>query len=233
MEISYVILVTMSFKYVLQQYINNPKKFPDSVVLEEEDFLVIRDAYPKSVRHLLVIPRSSEITHIHPLDVFDKNQDLYNRVSQIIKKAENILVDELLDIGLLKFESDDAIARELFINTFVRAGIHSVPSLANLHIHVISKDFFSPRLKNKKHYNSFTTSFFVDFDELDPSKRSSASEKTQKNPIQIIKDSPLRCTYCGKSFENKFKHLKLHLEKEFINKFKPSASQIQSFKRLL
>lgn len=222
----------MSFKDVLQKYIDSPEKFPDSVVLEEEDIVVIRDAYPKSIRHLLVIPRSSDVTHIHPLDAFDNHQDLYNRVLQIVKKAENILVDELLDIGLLEFESDDIIARELFINSFVRAGIHSVPSLANLHIHVITQDFFSPRLKNKKHYNSFTTSFFVDFDELDPSKRSPAFKNTQKNPIQIIKNSLLRCTYCDKSFENKFKHLKLHLEKEFINKFKPSASQISYFKRL-
>ena len=30
------------------------------------------------------------------------------------------------------------------------------------HLHVISQDFDSPSLKNKKHWNSFTTPYFVD-----------------------------------------------------------------------
>ena len=33
---------------------------------------------------------------------------------------------------------------------------------SHLHMHVISQDFNSPCLKTKKHWNSFTTSYFVD-----------------------------------------------------------------------
>ena len=33
---------------------------------------------------------------------------------------------------------------------------------SHLHMHVISQDFDSPCLKTKKHWNSFTTSYFVD-----------------------------------------------------------------------
>lgn len=37
-----------------------------------------------------------------------------------------------------------------------------VPSMQQLHLHVISQDFDSIHLKNKKHWNSFTTPFFLD-----------------------------------------------------------------------
>uniref|UniRef100_A0A915IJX4 Aprataxin n=1 Tax=Romanomermis culicivorax TaxID=13658 RepID=A0A915IJX4_ROMCU len=41
-----------------------------------------------------------------------------------------------------------------------RYGFHARPSLSRLHLHVISQDFDSPCLKNKKHWNSFNTEFF-------------------------------------------------------------------------
>lgn len=34
-------------------------------------------------------------------------------------------------------------------------------------MHVISQDFISPSLKNKKHWNSFTTEFFIDVEEIE------------------------------------------------------------------
>lgn len=34
--------------------------------------------------------------------------------------------------------------------------------MRQLHMHVISQDFESPSLKNKKHWNSFTSGFFRD-----------------------------------------------------------------------
>lgn len=43
-------------------------------------------------------------------------------------------------------------------------GFHSIPSMRHLHLHVISKDYDSPCLKHKKHWNSFTTRFFLDVD---------------------------------------------------------------------
>jgi aprataxin len=47
-----------------------------------------------------------------------------------------------------------------------RIGFHAIPSMRQLHMHVISQDFDSDHLKNKKHWNSFTTNFFVDADFL-------------------------------------------------------------------
>lgn len=33
---------------------------------------------------------------------------------------------------------------------------------SHVHLHVISQDFDSPSLKNKKHWNSFTTDYFME-----------------------------------------------------------------------
>lgn len=42
-----------------------------------------------------------------------------------------------------------------------KIGYHAEPSMQQVHLHVISTDFHSPALKNKKHWNSFTTEFFI------------------------------------------------------------------------
>jgi hypothetical protein len=42
-----------------------------------------------------------------------------------------------------------------------RMGFHAQPSMLLLHLHVLSEDLNSPALKHKKHWNSFTTRFFV------------------------------------------------------------------------
>lgn len=63
-----------------------------------------------------------------------------------------------------------------------RIGFHAIPSMSLLHLHLIrfsphscvrnkliiaSDDFISDSLKNKKHWNSFNTDFFVrDFSDV-------------------------------------------------------------------
>ncbi|KOS18544.1 Aprataxin-like protein [Escovopsis weberi] len=93
----------------------------------------------------------------------------------------------------------------------VRAGVHAVPSMGNLHIHVLSRDMHSPAMKHRKHYNSFNTPFFVDLDdfplhELDP-RRDPGREGFLRRD--------LRCWRCGQNFGNRFRELKAHLETEF------------------
>ena len=46
-------------------------------------------------------------------------------------------------------------------------GFHALPSLAPLHLHVLSPDLDSPWLKTKRHFNSFTqASFFLRLDDV-------------------------------------------------------------------
>jgi aprataxin len=66
-------------------------------------------------------------------------------------------------------------------------------------------------MKHRKHYNSFNTPFLVDVAnfplENNNLRRGSREESFMKRD--------LICWRCGKNFENRFKELKDHLDKEF------------------
>lgn len=48
----------------------------------------------------------------------------------------------------------------------VLVGVHTHPSMNHLHVHVLSRDRHSERMKHRKHYNSFATPFFVPVEEF-------------------------------------------------------------------
>lgn len=52
----------------------------------------------------------------------------------------------------------------LVLHTYIasRYGYHAIPSMSQLHLHMISQDFDSPCLKTKRHWNSFNTKYFLD-----------------------------------------------------------------------
>ena len=238
----------MSFRNVFQNYINNPDTCLDLLLYKDENVLIIKDAFPKALRHYLVIPRSADKTHVHPLLVFQNDPQFYNMIEKYVKKTKRLIIDDLFAAGLLKFDKADTLATQEFLNCFIKAGVHSIPSLNTLHLHVITQDFQSSRLKHKQHYNSFTTQFFVEFSRLEPPQigmgddlgygyDSSSSHTTtddepdltqlvstphEMDPVKLqnaISKSPLKCTYCGATFANRFAHLKKHLQEEFVKKF--------------
>ncbi|CAA6669309.1 unnamed protein product [Spirodela intermedia] len=91
-----------------------------------------------------------------------------------------------------KFLSDDPSL------TF-RLGYHSAPSMRQLHLHVISQDFDSDHLKNKKHWNSFNTAFFLDSgDVLEAVERNGAAELASERLLS----AELRCHRCRSAHPN-------------------------------
>ena len=60
---------------------------------------------------------------------------------------ENLSLDAIKTTGMSK--EDFAI------------GYHLQPSMNRLHLHTVSKDFISPCLKTKAHWNSFNTAFLL------------------------------------------------------------------------
>lgn len=219
---------------MFQTYIDQPLKAQDITLFQDQHVLIIKDKFPKALRHYLIIPTASEYTKVHPLQVFQKFPKLHQLVSDYVEKTKQLIVDDLIEYQLI--DSKDV---ETFKSQFIQVGVHSIPSLNNLHIHVMTKDFNSPRLKHKKHYNSFTTKFFVAFDQLKPLPSSNSAETVysdetqypsdeEKTPRletdpkvleQIIKTTPLRCSYCHASFGNSFVKLKQHLSLEFGRKY--------------
>lgn len=90
-------------------------------------------------------------------------------------------------------------------------GVHAVPSMANLHIHVISVDRHSEKLKHRKHYNSFSTPFFVPLEDF---PLSAGDERRWPGREGYLKRD-FSCWRCGVNFGTGFKKLKDHLEEEF------------------
>lgn len=245
----------MSFRNAFQKYIDNPDSCLELLLYNDENVLIIKDAFPKALRHYLIIPKSPNKTHVHPLLVFQNDPQFYTLIENYVKKTKQLIIDDLFGSGLLKFDKADTLATQEFMNRFLKAGVHSIPSLSNLHVHVITQDFYSSRLKHKKHYNSFTTKFFVEFTRLEPpqiecgdqlghgydSSSSYSSDEPLRTPFistrhemdpaklqGVIAKSPLKCTYCGATFGNRFVHLKKHLQDEFARQFAVSPNESET-----
>lgn len=56
----------MSFRYALGTYITNPEQ--GLVVFHDEDYIIMKDGYPKALRHYLVLPRAESLIYKHPVD---------------------------------------------------------------------------------------------------------------------------------------------------------------------
>lgn len=86
----------------------------------------------------------------------------------------------------------------------VHVGFHANESMRTVHLHVISSDLISPKLKNKKHYNSFHPGlgFFLHLDdvirqvEADRAKEKSAAE------FDKLLRRPLASHYTGDEYAN-------------------------------
>jgi aprataxin len=125
----------------LNAYLDNPSD--PAVVHTDGDIMAVADKYPKARHHWLVMPRDESYTHYRDLRASD---------SDLLLKMRCV--------------GDKLIAASGVPASDFAMGFHAVPSMTHLHLHVVSQDFDSPCLKNKKHWNSFTTDFFVPLDEM-------------------------------------------------------------------
>ncbi|XP_074264571.1 transcription factor bHLH140-like [Silene latifolia] len=130
-----------SWALALYNIAMNPQKHEKDVLETTADVVVINDAYPKAEKHILVIARANGLDGIR--DVCKEHLVLL----QMMHKVGMGWVERFL-------QEDESL--------IFRLGFHSVPSMRQLHLHVISQDFDSESLKNKKHWNSFNTEFFRD-----------------------------------------------------------------------
>lgn len=214
----------------LGAYLEHPESFPASTVIyHSPDFVAIHDAYPKASVHLLLLPRDPARFFQHPFDALEEDPAF---LAQVRAEADNLrhLVGSELRRKFGRFsrsererqdamESDpppDSAPDELppgrnWAADDVLVGIHAHPSMNHLHIHILSVDRHGARLRHRKHYNSFSTPFFVplaDFplDPDDPRRHPGREGYLQRDLV---------CWRCGENFGNKFARLKEHLEEEF------------------
>lgn len=131
---------TMEGRGALERMALNPSLYPDRVLLLTSQLVVGYDVYPKARRHLLIMPRV-------PLSGPDMLTEAHAPMLRRMSRLACWLAERLR-------AADTSLPP-------LRAGFHAVPSMRQLHLHLISQDFDSACLKNKKHWNSFATDFFV------------------------------------------------------------------------
>ncbi|TPX30073.1 hypothetical protein SeMB42_g07986 [Synchytrium endobioticum] len=175
----------------LLQYVKTPEMFPKVVYEFDDDVVIIYDQYPKAKYHFLVMPR---------IQIDGPN----SLIACHIPFVEKIKQKALKLTSIIQSESSDHIE--------FRMGFHAVPSMKQLHLHVISTDFKSERLKHRKHWVSFTSGFFKDVDEVLAILRKDGRVYFDKEEYEdIIKTAPLRCHKCHKD-QKTMPALKRHLE---------------------
>jgi len=165
---------------------------PNMIVESDSLTVTIKDAFPKAKHHYLILPkeslsslRSLTVKHISLLEHMDKRGQ--SLAKQLTDKNPN-----------LEF----------------RQGYHAVPSMSQLHMHVISQDFDSTCLKTKKHWNSFTTDFFIDSQQIIRMLKSQNKIEIDQGKYEILLKSDLVCHKCTRRPKNMpalVQHIKIHL----------------------
>ncbi|GMJ03245.1 APRATAXIN-like [Hibiscus trionum] len=199
---------TKSWAPCLQALYNiamQPEKHNKQVLEATDDIVVINDMYPKAKRHLLVLTRTKGLDCLAD-----------------VRKEHLHLLKTMHEVGLRwtdKFLGEDA-------SLVFRLGYHSIPSMRQLHLHVISQDLDSKHLKHKKHWNSFTTAFFRDsvdvIEEVDSHGKATILDDNKLLSME------LRCHRCRSAHPN-IPRLKSHIS----NCQDPFPAELQKKGRLV
>ncbi|KAM4584804.1 aprataxin isoform 2-T2 [Odontesthes bonariensis] len=163
---------------------------PKMQVYKDDKVVVIKDKYPKARYHWLVLPWQS-IPSLKALH--EEHCDLVKHMQQVADR----MVQQCPDSASLRF----------------RTGYHAIPSMSHVHLHVISQDFDSPCLKNKKHWNSFTTDYFMESHDVIQMLETNGKVTVKEGTSELLK-LPLRCHVCRKELST-IPALKEHLKSHF------------------
>lgn len=166
---------------------------PAMVVKSDEQTVTIKDGYPKARHHYLVMAKE-RIPNLRAL-----------------KSSHVGLLEKMLENG--EALAEEVKEKESWV-TF-RCGYHASPSMSRLHMHVVSQDLDSPCLKNKKHWNSFTTDFFLDAEKVVSMLRERGKvELDVKGVYEPLLKLPLECHVCKVGLQSMPKlkeHIRQHI----------------------
>ncbi|XP_072452794.1 aprataxin isoform X2 [Notamacropus eugenii] len=161
---------------------------PKMQVYKDDQVVVINDKYPKARYHWLVLPWIS-LSTLKNLN--QQHEELLKHMHAIGEK----MIEECADFKHLQF----------------RLGYHAIPSMSHVHLHVISQDFDSPCLKNKKHWNSFNTDYFLESQDVIKMIQKDGKVTVPEGISDLLK-LPMRCHIC-KEQQLTIPQLKDHLRK--------------------
>jgi aprataxin len=131
----------------LGPYTTHPDAFPPtSVIFHNANFVYVRDLFPKSQVHTLLLPRDQSKTRLHPFEAFEDAVFLQS-VKDEAARLKRLVAAEL------KRMFGDQNGRDW--EKEVKVGVHARPSMNHLHVHVMSREHCSERLKTAQHYSEY------------------------------------------------------------------------------
>ncbi|KAI0920204.1 hypothetical protein AcV5_010007 [Taiwanofungus camphoratus] len=210
----------------------NPTTLPPSILLSHTaTSLTIFDAYPKSIFHLLILPRITP-----PLTVFDL-ASLRTLLKCDKTQARKVLESLERDAKNVRAMIEEEMIKRYGFKWDVWTGFHAVPSMEHVHLHIISADLCSSAMKNKKHYNSFhpKLGFFIHLDEVlswfdsEPSYFSEIAKLKPSRYESLLKED-LLCWRCGQDYKN-MPTLKTHLQHEWDEQAKREKAKLSQTKK--
>jgi aprataxin len=174
-----------NWQEALLPFCRSPESYPANVIYYDKNYVCITDLYPKSKLHFLIMPRRV------PTEL------------SLLTKHDIPMLKEIINLS-------EQIIKNHCTNHVMRIGFHAVPSLKQLHLHLISHDFISDSLKIKKHYLSFTTAFFKNPEEIIRLLEQDVDLASLKFKEPLLKGD-LECHHCRQVFKT-MPALKKHLE---------------------
>ncbi|XP_035553003.1 aprataxin isoform X3 [Canis lupus baileyi] len=163
---------------------------PKMQVYKDEQVVVIKDKYPKARYHWLVLPWAS-VSSLKA--VTGEHLELLKHMHTVGEK----MIADFAGSSKLRF----------------RLGYHAIPSMSHVHLHVISQDFDSPCLKNKKHWNSFNTEYFLESQAVIEMVQHAGRVSVRDGMPELLK-LPLRCHECQQLLPS-IPQLKEHLRRHW------------------
>ena len=169
------------------------KKPQSTCFYHDENILIVSDAFPKARCHCLVLAKDPAISSLGALH--KGHLPLLQHMH--IKACEYAEFLRSTQFPKLRFIS----------------GFHALPSLPPLHMHLISMDLDSDRLKNKKHYNSFSTNFFLPTPLVveDVTRNGKVTLNHNEAEFEALEAAPLRCLWCG-ALQDNIPAVKTHIK---------------------
>lgn len=217
----------------------------DRVLFYDEHTITIYDKFAKAKYHFLVLPRipfkttmsvsSSQAQRATPtLSAANGKLNLGATSSNSVPASHMKSISTLLaspyaanvleavrktSERVLQHIRDD-MKKQYGITWDIERAFHAVPSMVHLHLHVISMDLVSERLKHKKHFLSFhpAVGFALRLNEVDAMiKQGRKSLPKSESAYEKLLKGPLRSHHTGQ-VARAIPELKAHLESYWHNK---------------
>eukprot|EP00758_Cryptobia_borreli_P013530 Tbor_TRINITY_DN5844_c1_g1::TRINITY_DN5844_c1_g1_i1::g.6771::m.6771/K10863/APTX; aprataxin len=160
----------------------NPKA---SLVYYDEQSFICSDPYNKSKIHCLIMPWDTSLRSLN---------DLTSKHVAILKHMVNIgnVYSQFVTAN------NGADGPNPFSKLRFAMGFHALPSLPMLHMHLISLDLESERLKTKHHYNSFASHHFLLADRVisDLEANGEVTINQDVDRYNEMLNGPMHCLWC-------------------------------------